>query len=81
VRESSARSRAQIDLTASNRRLRQQLTVGVVLCVLCGRKKDPSELGWVTVLAEERVHRIHYCPDCMEELVKRPTPNDADRSV
>jgi hypothetical protein len=50
-----------------------------VLCVLCGREKDPPELGWVTVLAEERAHRIHYCPDCMEDLVKRPVADGADR--
>jgi hypothetical protein len=50
-----------------------------VLCILCGREKDPAELGWVTVLAEERVHRIHYCPECMENLVKRACPDDAGR--
>ena len=52
-----------------------------MLCVLCGREKDPPELGWVTVLAEERAHRIHYCPDCMEDLVKRPCADGADRDA
>jgi hypothetical protein len=51
-----------------------------VVCILCAREKRPGELGWVTVLAEERVHRIHYCPDCMEELVKRPS-DDAARGA
>ncbi|MGH3055337.1 MAG: hypothetical protein ACRDL7_10215 [Gaiellaceae bacterium] len=48
-------------------------------CVLCGREKDPPERGWVTVLAEERAYRIHYCPDCMEELVRRPCTDEADQ--
>ena len=48
-----------------------------MLCILCDREKEPGELGWVTVLAEERVHRIHYCPECMEKLVKRPSRDEA----
>jgi hypothetical protein len=41
-------------------------------CVECGSERDPSERGWVTVLSPQAL-RIHYCPDCMSELVTRTT--------
>jgi hypothetical protein len=45
-------------------------------CVECDRERDPSERGWVTVLSPPSL-RIHYCPDCMSELVTR-TKADAE---
>ena len=38
-------------------------------CIECGRAKQPDERGWVTVLSPSGERRIHYCGDCMEELV------------
>jgi hypothetical protein len=38
-------------------------------CIECGRQKQPDERGWVTVLSPSGELRIHYCCDCMEELV------------
>jgi len=40
-------------------------------CVECGSPKAPDERGWVTVLSPSGTFRIHYCPDCMEDLVRR----------
>jgi hypothetical protein len=40
-------------------------------CVECARGKVPDERGWVTVLSPSGAVRIHYCPTCMMELVKR----------
>jgi hypothetical protein len=40
-------------------------------CVECGGRHDPAERGWVTVLSPSGALRIHYCPDCMEDLVRR----------
>jgi len=40
-------------------------------CVECGLPRDPAERGWVTVFSPSGTLRIHYCPDCMEELVRR----------
>jgi hypothetical protein len=42
-----------------------------VRCVECSREKDSGERGWLTVLAETRALRIHYCPECMTDLVER----------
>jgi hypothetical protein len=42
-------------------------------CVECSRDKDPDERGWVTVLSPSGALRIHYCPDCMVDLVSRAT--------
>ena len=41
----------------------------VMQCVECSRAKDPEERAWVTVLAPSGELRVHYCPDCMAELV------------
>jgi NAD-dependent SIR2 family protein deacetylase len=51
-------------------------------CVECGRQKDRAERGWVTVLSPSGALRIHYCPDCMEELVRRANAveDSADRA-
>lgn len=40
-------------------------------CVECVREKVPDERGWVTVLSPSGATRIHYCPDCMVQLVQR----------
>jgi hypothetical protein len=40
-------------------------------CVECTREKTPDERGWVTVLSPSGAVRIHYCPNCMVELVQR----------
>ena len=40
-------------------------------CVECGSTKTADERGWVTVLSPAGSFRIHYCPDCMEDLVRR----------
>jgi hypothetical protein len=42
-------------------------------CVECGSERDPSQHGWVTVLSPSGSLRVHYCPDCMSELVTRGT--------
>jgi len=49
-------------------------------CAECGGDKDPSARGWVTVLAPSDALRVHYCPDCMAELVRveSPTAEDTD---
>jgi hypothetical protein len=51
-----------------------------VQCVECGREKDFGERGWLTVLAETRALRIHYCPECMTDIVAWATvpPDDGD---
>jgi hypothetical protein len=45
-------------------------------CVECAREKDPAERGWVTVLSPSGALRIHYCPDCMTDLVRRANAVD-----
>jgi hypothetical protein len=45
-------------------------------CVECGREKLPEERGWVTVLSPSGTMRIHYCSECMIELVRRATSTD-----
>ena len=49
-------------------------------CAECSRDRDPGEQGWVTVLAQARTLRIHYCPKCITELVERAcgVPDDRD---
>ena len=46
-------------------------TVEAVRCVECNCERDPSDRGWVTVLSPSGALRIHYCPECMEDLVRR----------
>jgi hypothetical protein len=48
-------------------------TVERMRCVECGREKVPEERGWVTVLSPSGAMRIHYCAECMIELVQRAT--------
>jgi hypothetical protein len=50
-------------------------------CVECGREKAADERGWVTVLSPSGEMRIHYCCDCMEELLghKADVKNDHAR--
>jgi hypothetical protein len=51
-------------------------------CVECSRAKNPDERGWVTVLSPSGALRIHYCPNCMVELVSRATAvEDAERDT
>jgi hypothetical protein len=45
-------------------------------CVECGSEKDPTQRGWVTVLSPSGSLRIHYCPECMANLVSRPVTAD-----
>jgi hypothetical protein len=45
-------------------------------CVECGREKVLEERGWVTVLSPSGTMRIHYCAECMIELVQRATAVD-----
>jgi hypothetical protein len=40
-------------------------------CSECGREKQPDERGWVTVLSPSGEQRVHFCCDCMDELVGR----------
>ena len=47
-------------------------------CVECLREKAAPERGWMTVLSPSGAFRIHYCPKCVAELVRRATIlNDA----
>jgi hypothetical protein len=46
-------------------------------CVECGSERTPEERGWVTVFAPADAARIHYCPDCMAELLS-PAPVAAE---
>ena len=50
----------------------------VMQCVECSRAKVPEERAWVTVLGPAGALRIHYCPDCMAELVAYAAPRPAD---
>ncbi|MGZ4333268.1 MAG: hypothetical protein ACXVRJ_03235 [Gaiellaceae bacterium] len=45
-------------------------------CVECLREKAASERGWMTVLSPTGAFRIHYCPKCVAELVRRATTLD-----
>lgn len=45
-------------------------------CVECSREKDPAERGWMTVLSPSGSLRIHYCPACVEDLVRRASAVD-----
>jgi hypothetical protein len=48
-------------------------------CVECSREREPSERGWMTVLSPSGAFRIHYCPTCVAELVRRASMlTDAD---
>ena len=38
-------------------------------CVECGCEKSDDQRGWVTVLSPSGSLRIHYCPNCMANLV------------
>lgn len=40
-------------------------------CVECGSQKCDAQRGWVTVLSPSGARRIHYCPECMANLVSR----------
>jgi hypothetical protein len=45
-------------------------------CVECGRQKAADERGWVTVLSPSGELRVHYCCDCMEELLGHAPAGD-----
>jgi hypothetical protein len=45
-------------------------------CVECLREKATSERGWMTVLSPSGAFRIHYCPQCVAELVQRASRLD-----
>jgi hypothetical protein len=48
-------------------------------CVDCRREKAAGEQGWVTVLAPVPALRIHYCPECMADIVRRAScPDDTE---
>ncbi len=54
-------------------------TVRPMRCVECGHVKEPEERGWVTVFSPSGERRIHYCCNCMEDLVRRAsTANEVD---
>jgi hypothetical protein len=46
-------------------------------CVECGCEKNPDQRGWVTVLSPSGALRIHYCPDCMADLICRSSISEA----
>lgn len=46
-------------------------TVDLMQCVECAVEKAPEERGWVTVLSPSGATRIHYCPACIADLVRR----------
>lgn len=45
-------------------------------CVECLREKTASERGWMTVLSPSGAFRIHYCPQCVADLVRRASELD-----
>ena len=45
-------------------------------CVECLREKATPERGWMTVLSPSGAFRIHYCPQCVAELVQRASRLD-----
>jgi len=47
-------------------------------CVECGRGKEPDERGWVIVLSPSGELRVHYCCDCMEELLGYAAAGEPD---
>jgi hypothetical protein len=47
-------------------------------CVECGRQKAPDERGWVTVLSPSGELRVHYCCDCMDELLGHAAAVETD---
>jgi hypothetical protein len=50
-------------------------------CTECGRQKKPDERAWVTVLSPSGEQRIHYCCDCMDELVGRKAAVENDHTA
>jgi hypothetical protein len=51
-------------------------------CIECGSQKCAEQRGWVTVLSPSGTLRIHYCPDCMANLVSRsPVADEVDDSA
>lgn len=46
-------------------------TVERMRCVECEREKAQAERGWMTVLSPSGSLRIHYCPACVADLVRR----------
>lgn len=46
-------------------------------CVECGCEKGPDQRGWVTVLSPSGALRIHYCPNCMADLICRSSVSEA----
>lgn len=68
----------QIDQSESGGTGGRVRTVGGMRCVECGREHTPGERGWVTVLSPSGAMRIHYCADCMVDLVRRATAMDDD---
>jgi hypothetical protein len=45
-------------------------------CVECSRERVASERGWMTVLSPSGAFRIHYCPECVADLVRRASDLD-----
>jgi len=45
-------------------------------CVECGDRRCEADRGWVIVLSPSGARRIHYCPDCMAELISRSVVAD-----
>ena len=41
----------------------------VMRCIECDTEKCDDQRGWVTVLSPSGSIRVHYCPDCMANLV------------
>ena len=51
----------------------------VMRCIECGSEKCEAQRGWVTVLSPSGSIRIHYCPDCMANLVSgSPVADEVD---
>jgi hypothetical protein len=45
-------------------------------CAECSREKEAAERGWMTVLSPSGALRIHYCPECVSDLVRRASAVD-----
>jgi hypothetical protein len=47
-----------------------------MVCVECGREREPDERGWVVVFSAPKEPRILYCPECVAAIVRGASRQD-----